>query len=893
MSDTGFQRGALLLTVLPVIVVLLPLATFFVHSDIETTRDARIAIQKAKLELLAEDLRPLIQAEDRRSLRAAADRVVNSNDAIEGLTLYDSSGSRLLVAESGAPTRPGLALQAIGALLHAVYDRETTELTANIPLHGRDQETSALAGRLSARLRPLSQQADILSRVGKTLLAIVIGLSLTLLVAVVVGVRLAKPLRDISRSITALVEGQPATPLPQNRRGAVGALADAAQTLIDRLKSSREELTTHIENATRKLREDNDRLRGHNRELQQARRQFEAAAEAKALHVAQVSQALRQPLTTIVGFADLLERTSLSREQRDYVLTVQRSAGTLLDSINNMLDWSRVDARRLRRDQIPFQLHECLEDIICMMARDAYPQGLSLQLDIPDEVPARVTGNPVWLEQALRELLDNAIQYGAAGPISLRASMEHGDDRFVMLRFEVSDCGKGLTAEQHERVMEVLSGSRAGTDSGGDSALGISVTRNLTALMGGTLEISTSPNGTTATITVSFIVPAWRGNQSRTADGSRRRIGIGSDGPPPRYVEQSLRRAGHQLEIWNSLGEMSREMQLRDLEARPEILLLFPGDDFSDNQSLGLLLDWCHQHGLPSLLLIPTLSEDRLREASRLGDARALPECIPSESLQLEIESLLRGEESGAGAVGQLSGQHWLVTENSAASRRLLVELLEAEGATVAVATNGLEALDQWMHDRFDVVVMDLRMPELSGEDTTREIRRREGSERKTIIIGMSASVDGVTRSAAISSGMDQIFAKPVNMNELISLARPSQPLTSSSAVGHVEDDLAIADDNGLNALLLEELPLQASELKGAIDAGDSELAAELIHSLHGTAAFYRLESLRRASRKLEAMLKAAAIEEIDPDSLDEAIARLQSTVSEAETDLRSRSGLG
>ena len=234
-----------------------------------------------------------------------------------------------------------------------------------------------------------------------------------------------------------------------------------------------------------------------------------------------MSHELRTPLTAILGFSELLEKTPLNRQQAEYVSTLSKSAENLLSMINSLLDWNRIEAGRLSLQQISFVLSDCIEDVTGLLSPLAYDKGLQIALLIYHDVPLRVSGDPVRLQQIVTNLLSNAIKFTERGEIVIRVMREQGEDERCWLRISVADSGRGISEAQMERLFEMFTPSSTSNRTP-SSGLGLAITQRLCELMDGRLEVESEVGvGTTFSAVVALRPQLERDSALVTWDGLR------------------------------------------------------------------------------------------------------------------------------------------------------------------------------------------------------------------------------------------------------------------------------------------------------------------------------------------------------------------------------------
>ena len=701
----------------------------------------------------------------------------------------------------------------------------------------------------------------------RQLLGLSTGIGLiALAVLILVRVRLSRPAHELELALRRLVRGEDAheiTRLPPPYADAAGSI----RLLSERLRYSRDHLRTHVLQATDKLHADLNRLRRRVREVETERDSAVTLADSRRELLSGLSHELRTPLIAILGQTDLILRQQPDAATTESMLQIKRSVQSLLTLINDWLEWGRIEAGKLTLNEVAFNLLDTVEDTINLLAPLAYEKDLELVHIIYHDVPRRLRGDAARIQQVLTNLLSNAIKFTQHGEVVLRVMSREdlGDD--VVLGFQVSDTGIGIPEAQQQRLFHAF--NRADH---GDAAvqpgtgLGLSISRQIVRMMDGQIEFdSTEGQGSR------FEAVMRIGKQSRRPDQPLAWTGL-----KHRQVWLLDRHATarlalrHCLEYWNTeLTEFDdpalASAQLRSTRRPPDLILVGVTAAQVADGWLHALLQEGHRRHAPVVVLVTSIDHQILARLRDLGANAALPKTVDRESLYRELIGAL--EYSAEPQRRPLEGVSCLVVENNVTNRRLIVRSLQDNGAQVLEATDGDTGLEMAQQHTPSVVLLDHRMPGRDGVDTARALRALDGG-KGFLIIGLSASVSPELRERWEQAGADSVLEKSAEDRVLI---RHMLRLTEQSTSGELE----LTADPELRDMLLEELPLQLDAIQQAWQRKNTREVYDAVHQLHGTAAFYKLHSLREISRRLEARL--AALE--DSDALGE-LDPLRSTLS-------------
>ena len=908
MRQWGIKSKILTLAVFPAATVTLMLALYF---SITQTQDLQQSLTDRGYAIVRQ-LGPAseygIFSGNPNALQPLVAAVMNEPD-VRSVVVRNAANKVLLKA--GPEVRPVLNIDAqSNSLISAASDDRTShifqipirqtelaldDLLADTPTIGPDpasqyHATGRILGWVTVELSFDRTQARQQQAWITTGLIALIVLVLSALLAMRMGRDISGPILLLKDAVNKLEHGDLDVQVNTGAGGEMLSLEAGVNAMARSLKASRENLHERVNQATAGLRDALKIGEERNLALDVARRDAESASKAKSAFLANMSHEIRTPLNGILGFLTLLLKTSLDATQREFTQKIEVSTRTLMTLLNDILDFSKLEVAKLSVTQVEFDLREVLDECISIGAPEAHDKGIDLALIVDADVPIRLKGAADRIAQVVKNLVSNAVKFTTDGEVIVHAALSTQSIDHATLRISVTDTGIGISQQDRARLFQPFTQLDAGMNRRyGGTGLGLAIAKSLVEVMGGTISVESQPaQGSCFAVTFPLGLSALTAtDQVRLAVlGGRRALVVSPNPHLTRSLRQMLIHWDMDVESNDDTLRAIAELGAAAAIQRPyEVVFIDQALVDADVERITTEARVLPVSAIPAIFLLE-------RTAVRWRDGETAPPefdaCLAIPPRSAVVADLLCRRFAGTldrrarqrfGMVAHSTQQNTmaalrlLLADDNAINRQFLATWLKQIGAVVDEVTDGAQAIDACRQATYDLILMDLHMPNVDGFEAAAQIRANRYNPASTPIVAITADATDAAQERLRASEINDVLVKPITEQELLRIIAQwcprYAPARAGAAAGTaapaaidepiVDADLGLRLASGNTEMwrwslttLIERFPQQLTELEHAVDTGNLRDARMCAHSIVGAAGYCGAVGLVQSATWLE-----------------------------------------
>ncbi len=712
-------------------------------------------------------------------------------------------------------------------------------------------------------------------------------------IALIFGWRLMRdvtsPIRNMVNTVDRIRRGQLDSRVEGFMLGELDMLKNGINSMAMSLAAYHEEMQHNVDQATSDLRETLEQMEIQNVELDLAKKRAQEAARIKSEFLANMSHELRTPLNGVIGFTRLTLKTELNPTQRDHLHTIERSANNLLAIINDVLDFSKLEAGKLILESIPFPLRNTLDEVVTLLAHSSHDKGLELTLNIKNDVPDNVIGDPLRLQQVITNLVGNAIKFTESGNIDVLVEKRAISNTKVQIEVQIRDTGIGIPERDQSRLFQAFRQADASISRRhGGTGLGLVITQKLVNEMGGDISFHSQPNrGSTFWFHINLDL-----NPNVLSD---RPVMDCLQGKRLAYVEPNTAAAQSTLDVLSttplevvySPGFSSLPVEHYDILLMG-IPVTFTGELTMQQERLAKAASMTDY----LLLALPCHAQINAEELKHDGAAACLLKPLTATRLLPTLTEYCRLNYHAAPIIADESKLPMTVmaVDDNPANLKLIGALLEDQVQHVELCESGLQAVELAKQMQFDLIMMDIQMPGMDGIRAC-ELIRQLPHQQQTPVVAVTAHAMAGQKEKLLSAGMNDYLAKPIEEEKLHTLLLRYKP---GPAAGNwvapekaaeitvnenatLDWQLALRQAAGKNDLAREMLQMLVAFLPEIRNKVEEQLVGEnpedlvdAIHKLHGSCGYSGVPRLKNLCHLLEQQLRSGTPEsELEPEFLE------------------------
>lgn len=893
MTKYSLRARMMILILAPTLLIGLLLSTFFVVHRYNELQEQLVDAGASIIEPLAVASEYGMTFRSRESVRQLVSLLHRRHsDIVRAITIFDSQNN-LFVTSNYHHNYTQLQLpKGVPMPTDMMLTRRGDSLILRTPILSEsqfpDEDTSGEA-HPDSNLGYVAIELDLQSvrlQQYKEVFVSTLLLLLCMCIAILFAYRLMRdvtgPIRNMVNTVDRIRRGQLDSRVEGFMLGELQMLKNGINSMAMSLTAYHEEMQQNIDQATSDLRETLEQMEIQNVELDLAKKRAQEAARIKSEFLANMSHELRTPLNGVIGFTRQTLKTDLSATQTDYLQTIERSANNLLTIINDVLDFSKLEAGKLILEHIPFSLRETLDEVLVLLAPSAHDKGLELTLDVQNDVPEQVIGDSLRLQQVITNLLGNAVKFTETGNIDIRVELRNQLERQVELEVQIHDTGIGISERQQSQLFQAFRQADASISRRhGGTGLGLVITQKLVKEMGGDINFHSQLNrGSTFWFHI-------------TLDLNEGMLSLPPSLPDLRgktlaYIEANPTAAQATLNMLSvthlvvthspTLGQLPKNHYDFLLAGVP-----IPYRD-ANGQHRDKLLESLKLADRV-ILAVPSQSQIDAEKMKKLGAIGCLTKPISSNRLYplLRLEAPLR---QNAPKVHRRLPLTVMAVDDNPANLKLIGALLAEQVEKTLLCESGEEAIVLARDNVLDMILMDIQMPNIDGIRAS-ELIRQMPHHNSTPIVAVTAHAVSGEREHLLEAGMDDYLAKPIDEAMLTrvlsryhtielepeaaqprSPAEPPLSLDWPLALRQAANKEDLARD--LLQMLIEFLPQVSDRVKAVLEGEEDDTILDLIHKLHGSCSYSGVPRLKQLCFYLEQQLRQGVSNgDLEPEWLE------------------------
>ncbi|MDQ7050506.1 MAG: response regulator [Enterobacterales bacterium] len=901
MNEWGIKARVIMLALIPTAIVAIVMGTYFVSARVQ---DLNINVQDRGITVanyLAQTSEYSLLSRNSKTLSRLVTSARDGDDDILAIAVYTKNN--LLLASSGTKSLVKKLANPNNNLLQQTFIKEINEgfiIKAPVvsqPTHSnRSSQQSITDMPIIGYVSVMITNKNIKLRQMQTLVTAFVILMVGLILGGILALNMARnitlPIIQLANAVKRIKEGQLKVEIKSNSSGDLKTLVEGFNDMSISLYEAREEMQVAIEQAVEDINSTNLALEEQNVELILAKKHAVEASRVKSEFLANMSHEIRTPMNGVIGFTNMLLRSELSEKQKDYLSTIKKSANSLLDIIDDILDFSKIEAGKMEIENRSLSISNCVDESLNLLAPTAQAKNIEILGIVYQDVPQSLKGDAGKIGQILNNLCNNAIKFTQKGTIQIRVMLEEEYPDAVMLKINITDTGVGLSPEQQKVLFHAFTQADTTTTRRfGGTGLGLVISKKLAESMQGKIGLESKEGiGSTFWFTIK-LEKDFEAIESQEMGFPGRPILLHDKSNQSQLATKYLLNRWHTaVQSADSMADFIVLVEDFYQQNKQVDLILVGGYLVSeDKESLLKLQQLSVKLKTPLAVLINTQEDKIIHQFLEIGINEHLSKPITRKSFYDALYDWfsINNKESGGRQnsskkpLGSLRAQILCVDDNES-NLKLIEAFLSEFNVDIQVVASGREAIKACKQRRFDIIFMDIQMPEMDGIQATKRIKRINDSYASVPIIALTAHAMKGEKERLLNSGMDDYLTKPINHHQLqetiqkwtkkevfFCITNDSDEQTAAGKAPNLAIDWQMSLKKAGNRehlakdmlrMLVESFDEAKWLIQKHLDSEDLENLTAQVHRIHGATAYCGVPKLKNLAEQYETLLKTKGI---------------------------------
>lgn len=896
MKGLSIQTRVFFLALIPTLILSLVLGAYLIFSRIYDLETELRLHGEVILNHIVNSSRHGIFKENHRALHDATNIVLDEKE-LQSVTFFGPHHELLAYSGSEELQSPEyLKKLNFNDNISTVYeDKDTITFTAPIIVndlnlssnspksvmrHSKSMTHKAVIGWVTISM----SRTKTLLKEYQVIIVTIIILSLVILMSIYLARRtsryLTHPLLKMRAVVKKLEQGHLETRIHTYTGGEISELEEGINKMAQALQNARDELQNNIDQATADLQQSLETIEKKNIELAQAQKEALEASRIKSEFIANMSHEIRTPMNGIIGFTNLLLETDLMTLQRNYLNTIQKSTLNLLNLVNNILDFSRLDAGQLRLEYIAFDVLDCIEDVVTIMSPLANSKQLEFVALVDENIPRKIVSDPLRLKQIITNLVSNAIKFTEKGEVVIHVSLDKKSPKTCKLLISVSDTGIGLSPSDQTYIFRAF--QQADTSIArkyGGTGLGLAICKKLIDQMAGKIGIE-STVGTGSKFWFSFTAEIAANDSDIEHEAihfNNTRAYLYEPHALSSQAVQNLLKYWH-VDITGFADLDAFTSALKEQPAPNFVIACINPQQINNGSALETMNKIKQNYKGPIIVLTNSSEQSLLEYFLAEGATISLSKPVTQNNLYHAIFQVLNTSRNSLPLFARnklleetdsfinLENKKILCVDDNLQNANLVSTLLQQAHASITIAHDGDEAVQLANEIKFDLILMDIRMPKMDGYEALDRLRATPNINSLTPVIALSAHISEDESQELSDVGFDDYLTKPIIKSSLFKAIKKcvktdENPVLDVKPVIDWEQGTKLANNKRdlaeeMLSLLLKNLPLEFADIKKSHEEKNFVELLQRIHKLHGAVCYVGVPRLKNAISKFESALK-------------------------------------